>query len=93
MFYGSDDVGNTMNLDLVVNKVTDAISQALSGHTALIKQVAAEELPKLKRELVFDTPELNIDRSKGSRLSGSIGKKTKSTDSTDEALELLDKLQ
>ena len=87
------------NVDAIVNSITASLTEKMAAmmpsQTTIIREVADGEVSDLKadaRKLVFDTPDLNIDRSKGLELKGKIGETIKSDETTDEALEVLDNL-
>jgi len=87
------------NVDAIVASITDSLTDKMAAmmpsQTTVIREVAREEMSELKadaRKLVFDTPDIAVDRSKGLELKGSIGETVKSDESTDEALDALDNL-
>jgi hypothetical protein len=79
-------------LDSLVSKIVDA----LPDQQTVIQQVVSQETEELKKkmnDLVFEGAEVAIDRSKGLKLHGDIGEKTKTSESTDDALDALDNLE
>ena len=88
-----------MNMGPVVERIIADVSQkvidAIPEQQTVIQQVVQESTSEFKKAagaLVFDNADMNIDRAQGLELSGEIGTKSKSKDSTDDALEALDLL-
>lgn len=88
-----------MDTSKIVEKISETLVEkiiaALPEQQTIIQQVVSDEVGMLKKEmgdLVFEGANIAIDRSKGLKLHGDIGEKTKSKDSTDDALAALDNL-
>lgn len=82
-------------VEKIVGQLSEKIAEAIPDQTTVIQQVVSSETEALKKQmedLVFEGADLAIDRSKGLKLHGTVGEKTKSTESTDEALDALDSL-
>lgn len=86
-------------MDMVIDKVTDKLVGDLISkmptQQVVIKEVASESAPEIKKELQdfdFGASMPNVDRSKGFKLKGKASKQTTSTDTTDDALDILDSL-
>lgn len=86
----------SLDTDKLVDKITaqlsDKIAAAIPEQKTIIQQVVSQEMPSLKKEaeeFTFEGAEMAIDRSKGLKLHGKVGDKSKSTDSTDDALDAL----
>jgi len=82
-------------VDKIVSELSDKIIAAIPEQKTIIQQVVADETPDLKREtgeFVIEGAEISIDRSKGLKLHGKVGEKTKVKESTDDALDALDNL-
>lgn len=86
-------------MDMVIDKVTDKLVGDLVNkmptQQVVIKEVVSESTPEIKKELQdfdFGAGVPNVDRSKGLKLKGKASKKSTSTDTTDDALDVLDSL-
>ena len=86
----------SLDTDKIVEKITaqlgEKIAAAIPEQRTIIQQVVSNESTQLKSELneiIFEGAEMAIDRSKGLKLHGKVGEKSKSKESTDDALDAL----
>ena len=83
-------------VEKVIEGVTAKIEAAIPSQQTIIREVVAEGTSEIKKEaqdaFSFDGPITSVDRSKGLKLKGEIGKKTKKKGSLDEQLDALDNL-
>lgn len=83
-------------VDKVIEGVTAKIEAAIPSQQTVIREVVEEGAPSIKREaqdaFSFDGPVTSVDRSKGLKLKGEIGKTTKKKGDLDEQLDALDNL-
>jgi hypothetical protein len=88
------NVGNMV--EQVIEGVTSQIEAKLPEQQTIIREVVQESTADIKRkaqdEFSFDGPDIAVDRSKGLKLKGEIGTKTKKKQSLNEQLDALDNL-
>jgi len=82
----------SLNTDEIVDRICDKLIERLPELT--VKEAIYNEKPTIKKDVkqfVVDTSNIKVDRSDGYTVSGDIGRKVNTEDSTKDALEALEK--